>query len=157
MTVDDHQALYDISNCPGVVRNTLQLPYVSLDHRKERLESLGPGDHQLVAGVDGRVVGTIGIRCGKNRMSHTASFGMGAHDDFQGQGIGRQLIEAMLDLAERWLNIRRIELRVFTDNEAAIGLYKKFGFEIEGTHRAFAFRDGQYVDAYGMARLSQKL
>jgi putative acetyltransferase len=39
------------------------------------------------------------------------------------------------------------------DNAAGIALYEKFGFEIEGTHRRFAFRDGEYVDAYSMARL----
>jgi L-phenylalanine/L-methionine N-acetyltransferase len=34
-----------------------------------------------------------------------------------------------------------------------IALYEKFGFEVEGTHRRLAFRDGEYVDAYSMARL----
>jgi putative acetyltransferase len=42
---------------------------------------------------------------------------------------------------------------VYTDNAAAIALYKKFGFEIEGTHRRYAFRNGEYVDAYSMAHL----
>jgi putative acetyltransferase len=42
---------------------------------------------------------------------------------------------------------------VYTDNEAALRLYKKLGFEIEGTHRKYAFRDGQYVDAFTMARV----
>ena len=36
---------------------------------------------------------------------------------------------------------------------AGIALYKKFGFEVEGTHRRLAFRDGEYIDAYSMARL----
>jgi putative acetyltransferase len=40
-----------------------------------------------------------------------------------------------------------------TDNAAGIALYKKFDFVIEGTHSDFAFRNGQYVDAYAMARL----
>ena len=59
----------------------------------------------------------------------------------------------LLDLAENWLNIRRIGLQVYTDNERAIALYKNFGFEIEATHRALVFRDGEYGDAYSMARL----
>ena len=39
------------------------------------------------------------------------------------------------------------------DVRAAIGLYRKFGFETEGRHRGFALRDGRYVDAFAMARL----
>jgi putative acetyltransferase len=34
-----------------------------------------------------------------------------------------------------------------------VALYKRFGFEIEGTHRRLAFRNGGYVDAYSMARI----
>jgi L-phenylalanine/L-methionine N-acetyltransferase len=62
-------------------------------------------------------------------------------------------MQAVVDLADRWLNLTRIELTVFTDNEAAIALYRKFKFEIEGTLRKYAFRDGTFVDAYMMARI----
>jgi len=44
-------------------------------------------------------------------------------------------------------------LEVYTDNEPAIRLYKKFGFVVEGTLKQFAFRDGQFVDVHTMARL----
>jgi putative acetyltransferase len=49
--------------------------------------------------------------------------------------------------------VLRLELNVYVDNEPAIALYRKFGFEIEGTNRAFALRDGVYVDSHAMARL----
>jgi L-phenylalanine/L-methionine N-acetyltransferase len=62
-------------------------------------------------------------------------------------------MQAALDLADDWLNLTRIELSVYTGNAAAVALYEKFGFEIEGTHRRYAFRDGAYVDAYSMARV----
>jgi putative acetyltransferase len=45
---------------------------------------------------------------------------------------------------------------VYTDNEPALRLYKKFGFVIEGTLVRFAYRAGQYVDVYVMARLKQE-
>ncbi len=80
---------------------------------------------------------------------------MAVHAQWQGKGIGTALMEAVINLTEQWLNISRLELTVFTDNEAAVGLYKKFGFEIEGTLRTFAFRDGQFADTYMMARLRQ--
>jgi putative acetyltransferase len=62
-------------------------------------------------------------------------------------------MEAALDLADNWLNLTRIELRVYVDNAAGIAPYEKFGFEVEGTHRRLAFRDGEYVDSYSLARL----
>ena len=64
---------------------------------------------------------------------------------------------AMIDLTDNWLDIRRIELTAFTDNERAIALYRKFGFEVEGEAKSYAFRNGEYVDAYYMARLKPQL
>lgn len=60
---------------------------------------------------------------------------------------------AMCDYADRWAGILRLELTVFVDNAPAIALYRKFGFEVEGTQRAYALRDGEYADVYAMARL----
>src|SRR5437867_3614981 len=66
--------------------------------------------------------------------------------------LARALIAELLNLADNWLHILRIELMVFTDNASGIALYRKFGFEIEGTHRADVLRDGKLVDGYSMAR-----
>jgi len=74
-------------------------------------------------------------------------------DDYQSQGIGSKLMEGVLDLAENWLNLKRIELTVYTDNEPAIHLYKKYGFAIEGTFHNYALREGSYVDAHAMAKV----
>jgi putative acetyltransferase len=60
---------------------------------------------------------------------------------------------ALIDWADQWAQLLRIELTVFADNDAAIALYRKFGFEHEGTHRAYALRDGVYADVHAMARL----
>ena len=78
---------------------------------------------------------------------------MAVHDDFQGRGIGTALVEAAVDLADNWLNLKRLGLSVFTDNAPAIHLYKNFGFEVEGTLRAHVLREGEYVDTYAMARI----
>jgi putative acetyltransferase len=86
-------------------------------------------------------------------MRHVGSIGMAVSDDWQGKGVGTALMEAALDLADNWLNLTRIELHVYVDNAAGIALYEKFGFEVEGTHRRLAFRDGEYIDTYSMARL----
>jgi putative acetyltransferase len=49
--------------------------------------------------------------------------------------------------------LERLQLFVFIDNERAIGLYKKLGFEVEGTQRKSAIRGGEYIDSYMMGRL----
>ena len=149
----DLEAINDIFNCPGVVAGTLQLPWRSVEERRERFAQL-PGGHSLVAAVDGRVVGMLGLHAESNaRRRHVGSIGMGVHDDFQGRGAGSALMAAAIDLADNWLGLRRIELTVYADNAPAVRLYEKFGFVIEGTAREFAFRGGRYVDAHAMARL----
>jgi len=87
------------------------------------------------------------------RRRHAATLGMAVKSSARRQGVASALMSAGIDLAERWLAVGRLELEVYTDNEAAIALYKKFGFTVEGTLRQFAFRDGKLVDADVMARL----
>ena len=154
---DDAEAIAAIMRCPGVVAGTLQLPFQSTEERQASMGANKPPNlHSLVAELDGRVVGTVGLHIEtRPRRNHAGGIGMGVHDDFQGQGVGSALLTAIIDLADRWLNLHRLELTVFTDNAAAIHLYQKFGFTIEGTARDYAFRDGAYTDASFMARLNQ--
>ncbi len=150
----DFAAIAEIMGCPGVVYGTMQIPYPAIDDHRERAAHRNVGDHTLVADLDGRVVGQLGLRVEQRpRRRHVGSIGMAVHDDLQGQGVGAALLGAALELADHWLDLRRIELTVYTDNTAAIHLYEKFGFVCEGTLRQYAFRAGAYVDAYTMARI----
>lgn len=152
---DDAQAIYEIYSCPKAFAGTLQLPYPSLGNWRRRLAEPDDSIYNLVAVVSDRVVGILGVHTfpHRPRRRHAAGIGMGVHDEWQGKGIGTALMDAGLDLADNWLNILRLELEVYTDNEPAIRLYERFGFEREGTLRQHAFRNGQYVDCYMMARL----
>jgi putative acetyltransferase len=78
---------------------------------------------------------------------------MAVREEYRGRRVGSALLDAVIDLADNWYNIVRLELQVYTDNEPAIRLYERRGFAIEGTHRAYVYRLGEYVDAYTMARL----
>jgi putative acetyltransferase len=71
---------------------------------------------------------------------------------FHGRGVGSALMREMINLCDNWLRIERIELTVFADNASA-GAIPQVRFEIEGTGRKFALRNGEYVDAHFMARL----
>ena len=152
---DDYQALHRIFSGPKAIAGTMQLPLPSAEAWRKRLVESPEGLFSLVACVEREVVGSLGLETfpARWRMRHVGSIGMAVRDDWQGKGVGTALMEAALDLADNWLNLTRIELRVYVDNSAAVALYKNFGFEIEGTHRRLAFRNGEYVDAYSMARI----
>jgi putative acetyltransferase len=151
----DFAALTAIRNCPGVRWGTLSLPYESERRMRALYGALpDPKDRHLVACVDGVVVGSASLSGAPGlRRAHVGSVGIMVRDGWTGRGIGTRLFAALIDLADNWLNLKRLELEVFTDNHAAIALYKRFGFTVEGTRRAEAFRDGAYVNGYLMARL----
>lgn len=141
---------------------TLQLPMSSVESRRERMAKPDPERFLLVAEVRDpamhdaafEIVGHLGLDLAPGlRRRHAVGLGMAVRDDWQGRGIGSALMSAAIDRADNWMNVLRIELTVYTDNEAACALYRRFGFEIEGRHRAYALRDGAYVDAFTMARL----
>jgi putative acetyltransferase len=147
-----------LMNDPLVYPGVLQLPYTDAELWRTRLAEPGGAtvaELHLVAEADGRVIGGAGLHAAGAavRRRHVMNVGMSVAGDRQGQGVGTQLLTALCHHADRWVGALRLELTVYTDNRRAIALYRKHGFEVEGTHRAFALRDGVYVDAHTMARL----
>jgi L-phenylalanine/L-methionine N-acetyltransferase len=149
----DHESAVELFLQPRCIWGTLRLPHDSRDALRKRLENADGNRHSLVAAADGKVVGLLTLVRSDGRRSHAGAIGMFVHDEFQGRGIGRRLLDACIDLAENWLGLTRIELDVFTDNVPAITLYERCGFVREGVARRYALRDGALVDAYFMARL----
>jgi len=151
----DYKALQQVHAQPRAIWGTLQVPFPSEELWKKRLTDAGDEMVALVACVEGEVVAMAGLHLYTKspRRKHVGYIGMAVHDKWQSKGVGTALINALIDLADNWLNLARLELNVWTDNEPALRLYKKLGFEIEGTQKKFAFRDGAYVDAYAMARV----
>ena len=140
-------------NQPRAYAGTLQLPYTSLDARQKRNAATPPGLTKLVAVIEGKVIGSIYLNHFDDRRRHAGSVGMAVHDAYAGRGAGTALMAAVVDLADNWLQLKRLELGVYADNTRAIALYERFGFEREGLNRADAWRDGEYVDSIAMARL----
>lgn len=152
----DVPAFYETMTHPGVSRTTLQLPASELQEYQNRITPKSPTGHRLAAAVDGKMVGNISIFTSTNpRMAHSAGLGMSVHPDYWGMGVGSMLMEAILDIADNWLNLKRVELDVNIDNPAGVRLYQKFGFVIEGTKRFHNFGDGRWVDSYFMGRIKE--
>lgn len=150
---DDAAGIAALRNMPGVRNGTMALPFSSIASVEARLEQLKPTDHMVVAEAAGHVIGSASIHGLAGRRAHAAGLGISVSDAWHGRGVGTALMAALVDLADNWLALRRIELTVFADNEAAIALYRKFDFIIEGRFRGYALRNGALIDALSMARL----
>ena len=59
----------------------------------------------------------------------------------------------LLDWADNWGGVLRVELYVHADNDRAMALYRAMGFVEEGRHKAFSLKNGRYVDSISMARM----
>ena len=88
-----------------------------------------PDEIEILAEIDGRVVGTAGIeRVGaKDKVKHRAQFGISVDKEFWGLGIGRALTRACIECA-REAGYAQLELDVTAQNQSAISLYESEGF-----------------------------
>jgi L-phenylalanine/L-methionine N-acetyltransferase len=151
----DAPALARLHQTDSVLEGTFQLPYQSIAAWEKRFDEVPAGSQVLAAEIDGELAGVCGLfPLGRSpRMRHVAALGMSVDPRFQGCGVGHALMKAVTELADHYLGLTRIELEAYVDNERAQKLYRRHGFEPEGTFEAYAFRRGTYVDAVHMARV----
>lgn len=153
----DAAAYARLMNHPDVFAGLMQMPFTSEDVWRNKLaDSCAPDkvDLPLAAELHGEVVGSAGLHPSAvaQRRRHAMTLGISVAPEAQGQGVGSALMAAICDYADRWMGVLRLELTVYTDNARALALYRKFGFQVEGTLRGYALRDGQYADVHAMAR-----
>jgi putative acetyltransferase len=136
-------------------RRYLAMPQAPALARTRRyvLDSLRDGAVHVVALAGEEVVGWCDLRPkAASTLRHSAVLGMGVVAGHRGCGLGAGMMAMALEMGgER--GFRRIELVVRVDNEPAIGLYRRFGFEVEGRLRRYMRLDGCDYDALLMARL----
>jgi len=153
----DAEALARLMSDEDVISALLQTPYPGVEAWRKRLETQAADTDaiHLVAVHGSEVVASAGLHGHPNlpRLRHSAMLGIAVARAWQGRGVGSELMRRLLDLADNWLGLLRVELSVYTDNARAIAMYRRHGFEMEGTLRAFGLRHGRYDDVYTMARL----
>jgi len=157
----DARGINELRRMPGVFENTLGMPSERVKRSEDFIANLDRNSHLFVAVVkedsgEEKVIGCAGLEVSANpRMRHSGSIGIMVHKDYQNQGVGSALMSTLLDIADNWLMLVRVELGVYADNARAIHLYEKFGFQKEGIKRKTAIRNGEYVDELMMARIRE--
>ena len=113
----------------------------------------------LVAEQDGDPVGHALLEPGLlAARSHVFQLTILVHPGHTGQGIGKRLMQALLDWAEQEERVDKVELRVRSSNRVAIGLYRRFGFLEEGRFRAqLRLPDGTLLDDIAMGWFPRRL
>jgi ribosomal protein S18 acetylase RimI-like enzyme len=130
----------------------------TLNQQREYIQNILENENEtiIVAEKDGEVVGWIVFESTQNRkrMSHTGSFGILIRNNYRGLGIGKMLLQVLLEWAEKNPLIEKVSLGVFSTNHRAISLYQKMGFIEEGRKiNEFKFEDNEYVDDILMYKL----
>ena len=131
------------------LRETMQRTHAQTDYLLSYLDEQSVDDEQearslvetersgneveLVAVVDGRIVGSAGVTAvgGRRKVAHRARFGISVLQEYWGMGIGRVLMESCIDSARR-AGYAQLELEVVADNQRALSLYRRAGFEEYG-------------------------
>lgn len=121
---------------------------------KSKIEDAINSPSEIYLGVfDGdKIIGQLYLKAPSHPwIKHTAGFLITITADHWGKGIGSELLNLMEDFAKS-IGISRIESRVRTSNERGLSLYKKMGYEIEGTRKKAAFINGQFEDEFFIAK-----
>ncbi|SHF09472.1 GNAT family N-acetyltransferase [Alkalibacter saccharofermentans] len=160
--LEDAKEINNLRRMEGIMENIMGLPSETVMDSKGYIAKEDSLRHQFVAVLkkdrsNEVIVGTAGLHLNElPRKRHSATIGIMVHTEYQGMGIGKQLMNAVLDVADNWLMLTRIELEVFADNEKAINLYQKLGFNVEGVKKKAAIRNGRYADEMLMSRIREQ-
>lgn len=113
-----------------------------------KMKTESPDEIELIAIVDGKVTASAGISCQNRRVKtkHRAEFGISVDQAYWGLGIGSALTQACIECAKN-AGYLQLELEAVAENESALSLYKKAGFEEYGRNpRGFRTRSGQWQE-----------
>lgn len=127
----------------------------TLEQQQKRIELLDKQKNStiFVAEENGKLIGYLFVMGGSvKRTKHTAYLVIGILEEYRGKGVGTKLFDHVTNWVSKH-NISRLELTVVTENESGVALYKKSGFDIEGTKRKSLIINDRSYDEYYMSKL----
>jgi phosphinothricin acetyltransferase len=152
---DDASAIAVIYN-QGIVDRlaTLETEERTVEERRAWLEARGPRHPVIVAEAQGQVVGfgSLNVFNPRRAYDHVADFSLYVERSWRGKGVGRILLQALVDRASR-IGYHKMVLSAFPFNPAGMALYRKLGFRVVGVYKEQGFLDGQWVDTIIMEKL----
>jgi RimJ/RimL family protein N-acetyltransferase len=148
--------LKELAAEPGINVPLAADEIVTVEQERSILDdfSRSPRAIMLLAQAEGAFVGELSLKAISSRraVAHVATLGMSVKQAWRRKGVGRELLSAALEWAPS-AAIKRIELYVYARNEAAIALYERFGFAVEGRRKAFIREGDTFLDDLIMARI----
>lgn len=158
--VSDAEAMIRYMNAILTESDSLNLSAGEFDISKEKEEEIiqnyldTPNKLFLLALDEENIIGAANMGSKQRKKTkHVGHIGISIRTSHQRNGIASALMEEIIRYAKASHIIKRLELEVFSHNTAAIQLYTKYGFEIEGTLRADRYIDGTYINSYVMGLL----
>jgi len=114
----------------------------------------GPRHPVIVADVDGTVVGWASLNPFNARAAydHVADFSVYVENSWRGKGIGRELLDRLIELA-RGIGFHKMVLAAMAYNSAGIALYTRAGFTRVGVYHEQGQLDGRWVDVVIMEKI----
>ncbi|HEL1583614.1 TPA: GNAT family N-acetyltransferase [Streptococcus suis] len=160
----DATAFIEFMNQVAVETDYLVMDETGFRFSQQEMESIfesgleKPDELCLLAKVDAEVIGAISVKSSRQfRISHIGNIFIAVKKAYWGYGIGSILLDEVISWVEEMDLLKRLELTVQVRNQVAIGLYQKYGFEIEGTQKRGARTDeGEWLDLYYMGKLIGK-
>lgn len=150
--------LEGLERCPQAFSTSAEVwRTLSLEAVKERIRSHPEGSFTLGAFVQGALCGTAGLRRLDGKERHKAQiWGVYVTEGARGRGIGKTLLEALIERAKTYPDLEQLSLGVTTEQAAARRLYASFGFEVWGLERRALKLPDRYVDEeYRVLRLRE--
>jgi RimJ/RimL family protein N-acetyltransferase len=153
----DLQMLYDMRYDESIVNNLFSVWPISMSNQKKWLENILNSSSKKILIITHKDYTNFIQPLGYARLTDIDSIhrkvevGADIISGFRGQGLGQKTYLALLDFCTRQLNMRKIYLYVFENNETAIAVYKKVGFEVESILKEHIFRNGEYQNVLMMS------